>query len=64
MVWSPATIESYKVARVLFPSCSTIVVLGVMKSNNYCGYMHRVSLGYFVYERTYFLTFMHVHACT
>ena len=23
MVWSPATIESYKVARVLFPNCST-----------------------------------------
>ena len=61
MVWSPATIESYKVARVLFPSCSTIVMFGVMKSN---GCMHRVSLGYFVYERTYFLTFVHVHACT
>ena len=39
MVWSPAAIESYKVARVVFPSCSTIVMFGVMKSN---GCMHRV----------------------
>ena len=59
MVWSPATIESYKVARVLFPNCSTFYVWYYEEQ-----WLYAQGIGYFVYERTYFLTFVHVHVCT